>query len=110
MYYFNKKLLSITLGLLCCHSATAAVSIEEATAIQRGLVTLDSHLDTPANLVVPGFDILERHTYDHDFSQVDVPRMQEGALDGGFWAVYSPQGELTSTGYEQSRDTALLRA
>ena len=36
--------------------------------------------------------------------------MQEGALDGGFWAVYSPQGELTSTGYEQSRDTALLRA
>jgi membrane dipeptidase len=110
MYKFNKKVLSITLGLLCCQAADAAVSIEEATAIQRSLITLDTHLDTPANLVVPGFNILERHSYGHDYSQVDVPRMQEGALDGGFWAVYSPQGELTKGGYEQSRDTALLRA
>lgn len=110
MYKFNKKVLSITLGLLCCQAADAAVSIEDATAIQRSLITLDTHLDTPANLVVPGFNILERHSYGHDYSQVDVPRMQEGALDGGFWAVYSPQGELTKGGYEQSRDTALLRA
>lgn len=110
MYNFNKKVLSITLGLLCFQAADAAVSIEDATAIQRSLITLDTHLDTPANLVVPGFNILERHSYGHDYSQVDVPRMQEGALDGGFWAVYSPQGELTKGGYEQSRDTALLRA
>jgi membrane dipeptidase len=109
MYKFNKKFVSVALGFLVWQSA-AAVTLEEATAIQRQLVTLDTHLDTPANLIVPGFDILQRHSYGHDFSQVDVPRMQEGALDGGFWAIYSPQGELTKTGYEQSRDTALLRA
>ena len=109
MYKLNKQFVSVALGLLMCQSA-GAVTLEEATAIQRQLVTLDTHLDTPANLVVPGFDILERHSYGHDFSQVDVPRMQEGALDGGFWAIYSPQGELSKIGYEQSRDTALLRA
>ncbi|MFT6897919.1 MAG: membrane dipeptidase [Paraglaciecola sp.] len=109
MYKLHKKFACLALGLLVCQAADA-VTLEEATAIQRTLVTLDTHLDTPANLVVPGFNILERHSYDHDFSQVDVPRMQEGALDGGFWAIYSPQGELTKTGYEQSRDTALLRA
>jgi membrane dipeptidase len=109
MYKFNKKVLSIALGLLVWQTA-GAVTLEEATDIQRKLVTLDTHLDTPANLVVPGFDIMERHTYGHDFSQVDVPRMEEGALDGGFWAIYTPQGPLTKEGYEQSRDTALLRA
>lgn len=109
MYKLNKKILSIALSLVVWQTANA-VTIEEATAIQRTLITLDTHLDTPSKLVIPGFDILERHSYAHDFSQVDVPRMQEGALDGGFWAIYSPQGELTQTGYEQSRDTALLRA
>ena len=109
MYKLNKQFVSVALGLLMWQTA-GAVTLEEATAIQRQIVTLDTHLDTPANLVVPGFDILERHSYGHDFSQVDVPRMQEGALDGGFWAIYSPQGELTKIGYEQSRDTALLRA
>ncbi|MGO4893683.1 dipeptidase [Flavobacterium sp. W21_SRS_FM6] len=105
----NKKLSTIALSLVLWHSA-GAVTLEEATALQRTLITLDTHLDTPANLLVPGFNILERHSYGHDFTQVDVPRMKDGALDGGFWAIYTPQGELSKTGYEQSRDTALLRA
>jgi membrane dipeptidase len=110
MYTLNKKIVSAAVSLLFLQTAHAAVTLEEATKIQRSLVTLDTHLDTPANLVEPGFNILERHTYGHDFSQVDVPRMKEGALDGGFWAIYSPQGELTKEGYEESRDTALLCA
>jgi membrane dipeptidase len=109
MYKLNTKFVSIVLSLAVWHSASAT-TLEEAAAIQRELITLDSHLDTPANLVVPGFNILDRHSYAHDFTQVDVPRMREGALDGGFWVIYSPQGELTKTGYEKSRDTALLRA
>nr|WP_241461160.1 dipeptidase [Shewanella mangrovi] len=91
-------------------SVYAEVSLKQATEIQRSLLTLDTHLDTPANLVMPGFDIMQRHSYDHDFNQVDVPRMNDGALDGGFWAIYSPQGPLTEEGYQQSRDTAILRA
>lgn len=72
------------------------------------LLTLDSHLDTPALLVQPEFDIMERN--EPPESQVDLPRMIEGGLDGGFWVIYSQQGELTPAAYQQSRDTALLRA
>ncbi|MEP0175875.1 MAG: dipeptidase [Paraglaciecola sp.] len=111
MLKLNKKMVSVAIGLLLSQTACASpTSLEDATAIQRSIVTLDTHLDTPAHLVQPGFDILERHTYGHDFSQVDVPRMLEGALDGGFWVIYSPQGPLTQEGYEDSRDTAILRA
>ncbi|MDP1068866.1 membrane dipeptidase, partial [Klebsiella pneumoniae] len=33
-----------------------------------------------------------------DGSQVDLPRMREGGLDGGFFAVYTPQGPRTEEG------------
>jgi membrane dipeptidase len=36
--------------------------------------------------------------------------MVEGGLDGGFFAVYTPQGPLTPEGMMAARDAALLRA
>lgn len=82
-----------------------------ALAIHQRLLTLDTHLDTPALLDQPrGYDILQRHSVDRDGSQVDLPRMNEGGLDGGFWAIYMAQGPLTAEGYARIRDTALIRA
>ncbi len=69
-----------------------------ATAVQAGPLMLDSHLDTPMQLARPGWDITQRHTYADDLSQVDLPRMREGGLDGGFWAIFTPQGPLTDEG------------
>lgn len=66
-----------------------------ARALHERLLVLDTHLDTPANLVKPGWSILDRHSATEDGSQVDYPRMVEGGLDGGWWAVYSAQGPLT---------------
>lgn len=106
---FHTNLSLVALAFMVCQSANA-VTLAEATATQRKLITLDTHLDTPANLVMPGFDIMERHSYPEDFNQVDVPRMDEGALDGGFWVIYTAQGELSESAYQQNRDTALLRA
>lgn len=90
-----------------CSPACAAT---DADVLHESLVVMDTHLDTPALLVQPGFDIMHAHTYDNDFSQVDVPRMDSGGLDGGFWVIYSPQGPVTDAGFKSSRDTALLRA
>ncbi|MCI4643519.1 MAG: dipeptidase [Hyphomonadaceae bacterium] len=73
-------------------------------------ITLDSHLDTPMLLELPGFDITERHDPLRDYSQVDLPRMIEGGLDGGFWVIYTPQGPLSETGYKAARNAALMRA
>jgi membrane dipeptidase len=76
----------------------------------QGMICLDTHLDTPASLARPGWDIMARHSVAADMTQVDVPRMRAGGLNGGFWAIYTPQGPLTSEGLMAARDAALLRA
>ncbi|AJR25019.1 MULTISPECIES: dipeptidase [Sphingobium] len=77
--------------------------------LHQKMLTLDSHLDTPASLDLPGWSIEEEHGVHSDYTQVDLPRMKKGGLDGGFWAIYTPQGPLTEEGFRKSRDFALLR-
>lgn len=78
-------------------------------ALHQRLICLDTHLDTPMNFARPGWDIMQRHSYAEDLTQIDYPRMVEGGLDGGFWAIYTGQGPLTNDGYADARDRALLR-
>lgn len=87
----------------------APVSEADAKAMQNSLVTLDTHLDTPANFARAGWDIMDRHRIE-DRSQVDYPRMVEGGLKGGFFAIYTPQGPRTEAGDRNARDAALIRA
>jgi len=81
-----------------------------ARAFHEQLLTLDTHLDTPANLAFSGWDILDRHDRIRDGSQVDLPRLVQGGLDGGFWAIYTPQGPRTPAGHRAARDEAIMRA
>ena len=86
-----------------------SVTDTQARAIHENLLTLDTHLDTPALFGEPGWDIMDRHSA-ADGSQVDYPRMVEGGLDGGFFAVYTPAGPRTPEGDRAERDAALKRA
>jgi len=86
----------------------SAEELARAKALQQRLLTLDTHLDTPANLAREGFDILQRHG-DSAVSEVDYPRMLEGALDGGFWAIYTDQGDRSAAAHLHDRDAGLLR-
>ncbi len=72
-------------------------------------MTLDTHLDTPSLFGVTGWDITQAHDVKRDGSQIDLPRMKQGGLDGGFWATYIPQGPLTPEGRAAARDAALVR-
>ena len=81
----------------------------EAAAVHSHLLTLDTHLDTPASLPLPGWSIMDRHDVHTDYTQVDVPRMKAGNLGGGFWAIYTPQGPLTPDATRAARDFALMR-
>jgi len=94
---------------LAAPASAAAATPDPARALHEGLLTLDTHLDTPANFAKPGWDILDRHQI-ADESRVDYPRMVEGGLDGGFFAIYTPQGPRTPAGDAAARDAALLRA
>ena len=93
------------------HSVAAiglAMALVGCDAPQRQLKThddmlaLDSHLDTPLVLDRAGFDIGHRHDWMQDYAQVDLPRMIEGGLDGGFWVIYTAQGPLTEQGYAKA--------
>jgi membrane dipeptidase len=82
----------------------------DAKLIHEQLLCLDTHLDTPLSFARPGWDVMQRHSVASDLSQVDYPRMVEGGLDGGFFAIYTPQGPLTPEGMMAARDAALVRA
>lgn len=89
------------------HAAPAA---EDARAIHERLLTLDTHMDTPMQFARPGWDMMDRHTVADNFSEIDFPRMKDGELDGGFFAIYTPQGPRTPEGFQNARDAALKRA
>jgi len=104
--------LLVSLALTAPLSAHAiefsAQELARAATLQKKLLTLDSHLDTPANFHREGFDIAQRH--DHNaLSQVDLPRMRDGALDGGFFAIYTDQGDRSAAAHQHDRDAGLLR-
>lgn len=96
----TKRLLLLALLPMLGHAQTnAQTNVSPNTlALHQRLLVLDSHLDTPLSLTRPGWNITERHAYRQDGSQVDLPRMREGGLDGGFFAVYTPQGPRTEEG------------
>jgi membrane dipeptidase len=88
--------------------AQNAVSPADRLAHEQMLV-LDTHLDTPEIFEHPGWRFDKWHNRDFDKSQVDLPRMEEGGLDGGFFVIFTEQGELTPEAYAKARDNALLR-
>lgn len=103
---------STALALLTAGPATSAPpkAADPAAALQQRLLTLDTHLDTPASLALPGWSIMDAHSVQGDYTQVDLPRMKKGGLDGGFWAIYTPQGPLDAVSTRKARDFALMRA
>ncbi|HEY0014556.1 MAG TPA: dipeptidase [Allosphingosinicella sp.] len=74
------------------------------------MLVIDTHLDIAARFDSGEWDFAERHRFEWDGSQVDLPRMIEGGLDGGFFVIYTAQGELNPAAYAEARSVALNRA
>lgn len=106
---FRLLRVSLAVALTGCAGNPGPDPDLDAASLHRELVTLDSHLDTPAWLSVSGWQVEARHSVVDDGSQVDLPRMLEGGLDGGFWATYLPQGPLTPEGRAAALQAALVR-
>ena len=99
------------LPLLLASPALAHDMVSPADRLlHEQMLVLDTHLDTPMHFERPGWDFDQWHEYQWDLTQTDVPRMEAGGLDGGFFVIYTRQGELTPAGYAEARDGALLRA
>ena len=85
------------------------VGARDRTAHER-MIVIDAHLDIADHFDDGRWDFAARHRYQEDGTQVDLPRMREGGLDGGFFVIYTAQGPLTEAGYRDARDRALVRA
>jgi membrane dipeptidase len=83
---------------------------ESAAQLHERLLVLDSHLDTPANLSKPGFDIMADNPSVLGSVQVDLPKMMRGGLDGGFWVIFMPQGPVDEASFQAARTAALTRS
>ena len=100
-------------ALLAALLLAGCVSIsdgDEVSDTHAQLMTLDTHLDTPQHFSRPGWSFGERHDLATDLAQLDIPRMADGNLDGGFFAIYTEQGPLTAQGYAAARDFAFKRS
>jgi membrane dipeptidase len=96
-------------ALLVSSAVPALAQTRGERALHESLIVLDTHFDTPANLSRDGWNIMDRHDVLVDGSQVDYPRMVAGGVDGGFFAIFTPQGARTPEGDVKSRDAALVR-
>jgi len=80
-----------------------------AREIHERVLTVDTHCDTPFQLLRPDWDIGLRHEPgERESGQIDLPRMKEGGLDAAFFAVYYGQEERTPEGYARAKKQALL--
>jgi len=107
------RTMTSTMTLACAllaGCATPAPTPNPMDATHRSLLTLDAHLDTPVHFGRAGWDFGARHDPATELAQLDLPRMADGSLDGGFFVIYTEQGPLTADGFAAARRHALARA
>ena len=96
-------------ALTACSPGGDKPKAAEAPLHSRMLV-LDTHLDTPLHFERAGWSFADRHALADDMAQLDIPRMKDGNLDGGFFAIYTDQGPLTPKGYADALAFARKRS
>ncbi|MFC0875002.1 dipeptidase [Saccharicrinis sp. FJH2] len=90
------------LSLLAILMFSCSETLEQkANRIHSTIVTLDSHTDTPLNLMDSTFDMQQRHDPLVTHSKYDYPRMKEGGLDAAFFAVFVGQAARTEEGNQK---------
>lgn len=70
----------------------------EVRRVHENALTVDTHCDTPMNMLNRGFDIGIRQ----NTGQVDLHRMKEGGLDAMFFAAFVSQKPRTPQNYEEA--------
>ncbi len=73
-----------------------------AKEIHDKILTVDTHTDTPWELLQEGFNLNDRHDYKKTRSRLDFPRMKEGGLDAVFMASFVGQSDRNEEGYQKA--------
>ncbi len=86
--------------LIACETKTNPDDL--ADKIHSTTLKIDTHADTPLQMSRGAFDITEEHDAWKTGSQVDIPRMERGKLNGIFFAAYLGQGPRDSLSHIQA--------
>jgi len=84
--------------------STTLDSDKKAERIHREILTLDSHTDTPMDMLRWNADISKDLSGCAWDGKVDLPRMQTGGLDAVFFACWVGQGPRTPEGNHKAND------
>jgi membrane dipeptidase len=77
--------------------------VKKADKIHASVLTVDTHCDTPLDIMQDNFDLGVRHNE----GCVDFPRMKEGGLDAEFFAVFIGQGPRNDSTFDIIHKRAL---
>lgn len=84
--------------LLVLSAAIVACQSKSNSDIHSEAIVIDTHTDTPMQLVNRGLDLGQRHSAPE--SRVDYPRLRDGIVDGIFFALFTSQRERTQENYD----------
>ena len=108
MKEFAKTLFIVASVLLLASCGQSSKNKQEKyLKIHQNALTIDTHNDTPLNMMDDDFDIGVSHNSKEDRSCVDFPRMKEGGLDASFFAVYLGQDKRDKEGHRSAKKRAL---
>jgi len=104
----KKAILILSLGLfwMSCQTKKAGADtdvqlLQKAQQIHLNTTTLDTHDDINVNY----FTDTLNYTQNTD-TQVNLPKMEQGALDVAWFIVYTGQGDLNKKGYKKAAANA----
>jgi membrane dipeptidase len=102
---YTLALIVAVLAFQSCQTETNVT--EKAAKIHNRVLTVDTHTDSPLNLMHSNFEMGEKHSYKETRTCLDFPRMKDGGLDAVFLAVFIGQRERTPEGNKQAREKAI---
>lgn len=102
---YSKKTLAlcmIALTAISCNPKQKDL-MKEAEELQRSILTIDTHTDTPMRLWSESYDV----NADNPTGCIDFPKMRKGSLDIETFAAFSGQGARDTATTTRSYDRAL---
>ena len=86
-----------------CNTNKENISSSSVEILHDDILTLDTHIDIPLTYMT------EIDPSGPTDLQVDLPKLQKGNLDSGFWIIYTPQDYLTEKSYLSALEIAETR-
>jgi len=92
--------MKFTFYLIVTMALFSACQPAQQSSVHTQALVIDTHTDTPMQLINNGFDLGKRNRAPE--SRVDYPRLREGEVDAIFFALFTSQRKRTPENYEKA--------